>query len=147
MNFLDELAGLILNKIGAMKSLVSITKLESRLAGLSILPLIVCIILLLVTLTGIWLTTNLLLGYLVWLYCGQVIYSLISILIINILLLVFLKRRLLSNLRKMSFAKTRKYFDEVLTITEKNQNECKEENPNRNTEFRKNVTNSTKPSE
>lgn len=147
MRFFEELEGLIANKIGTIKSLLSITKLEARLAGLSLLPLIICLVLLLVNLSGLWLVTNLLFGYLVWLYFNKIIYALIIVLIINFLLFILLKRLLFLNLKRMSFSKTREYFTQVVNITEKPKYEGQESTANRDFKLGKTVTKSTDSSE
>ena len=142
MSFINELEGLIVSKLGTIQSLIAISKLEGRLAGLSIVPFLVCILSSLVILTGVWIVSMAILGYLAWLYLGNVIYSLILVLLTNILLLVIFKRWALANLRKMSFAKTREYVDEVLTITEKVKNAGTEEDSDRDFVSRKEIADS-----
>lgn len=143
MSFLDELEGLIVNKLGTIKTLISITKLEGRLARLSIFPLIFCILFFLIILTSVWLSTTFLLGYLFWLYCESIICSVIFGLCINIILLLVLKKFILVNLRNMSFIKTREHIDNVITIIEKVKNESTQEASDGNTSPRKKVSDAT----
>ena len=146
MNFLDELEGLITNKLGAIKTLISMTKLEGRLAGLSILPFMLCAIFLFTIVLSTWLTLTGLIGYLAWLYLGKVIWSFAAVLLFNLILLSILKKYLLVTLRKMSFEKTRKYFEMVLTASENGDYERREANSARTSVPRSEIANSTKQS-
>ena len=147
MNFLDELEGLITNKFGAIKTLISMTKLEGRLAGLSILPFVLCTIFLMTIALSTWLTLNALMGYLAWLYFGKVIWSFAAVLLFNLIVLSILKKYLLVTLRKMSFEKTRKYFEMVLTTSENTDYESREANSTRAAEPRAEIADSTKQSQ
>lgn len=147
MNLLDELEGLITNKLGAVKTLISMTKLEGRLAGLSILPFVLCMIFLFTIALSTWLTLTGLIGYLAWLYLGKVIWSLVVVLLFNLILLSILKKYLLLTLKKMSFEKTRQYFEMVLTTSENGDYEQREANTTGSAGPRTEIANSTKQSQ
>lgn len=122
MSVLDELEGFIVSKFGTIKTLISMTKLEGRLAGLNILPLLICSILIFTVSLSTWLGLNVLLGYSVWFYYKHIFLSLAVTLSFNLIILFLLQKYLIITLRKMSFQKTRKYFDMVLTTIESEDN-------------------------
>lgn len=118
MGVLDELEGLIVNKWGSIKTLMSMTKLEVRLARLSLFPLVINVCMLLIVLMIIWMSAMAMLGYGVWLTYHSIMAAFGSVLLFNLVLLSLLRRYLLFNIRKMSFEQTRKYFGLISTLSE-----------------------------
>jgi len=110
MKILEEIEGLVSSKICVIKTIISIIKLETRLAGLSIYPLLLNICMLLVVLIAMWGSTMLLLGYLVIFVSDSNLLAIISILLLNSGLFLGLLKYLMFNLKKMSFEKTREYI-------------------------------------
>jgi hypothetical protein len=110
MQALEDIEGLISNKIGEVKALIELTKLEAKLAGLSILPVIINVCMIFSVLVAIWSTTMISLGYLIIWVGGNLVIALSVVMIFNIVFLALLMKFLISNLRKMSFEKTRQYL-------------------------------------
>ncbi len=110
MRFIDELEGLVSNQISVVKTCLSITKLEARLAAICVYPLLINLCMLLVCLTSIWLTAMGMLGYVFMHVFNNALIAMACVFLVNILLLGILLGYLLSNLKKMSFAKTRAYL-------------------------------------
>ncbi len=112
MNPFEHLEGLVSGKLSIIKMVVDIAKLEARLAGLSIYPLLLTLCLLLIVLMSTWLAAMLLVGYGIKLALHNSIWAISSVLLINMSVLILLLNYLLFNLKKMSFEKTRAYFSE-----------------------------------
>ena len=83
---------------------------EARLAGLSVLPLLLSLVCLFVVVITTWLSLLVLMGYFFLWATGSLCLSLSSVFISNILLLLGLIISVKFNLRQMTFEKTRRYF-------------------------------------
>lgn len=112
MQFFDELEGLVSNQLGVIKTCLTMTKLEARLAGLSIAPLLVCVCLLFIGCISVWLSGITLLGYALILATNNIMIALVSIFVANILMLGIVYNRMRRNLRNMSFEKTRAFLSQ-----------------------------------
>lgn len=112
MKIIEELEGFVSNKIGIVSTLMSLFKLEARLAGLSVYPLLINLCMLLITLLTAWISAMLLIGYLFYLYLGTLLFSVIFVFLVNFILIACLLKYLTYNLKSMSFMKTRKYFSQ-----------------------------------
>jgi len=110
MKPLDELENFASSKWGVATSLFSLIKLEARLAGLSIVPLLLNLFMLFIVLITVWLAAMVLLGYGVMQFSNNGFIAISSILLINIVVFALLIKFVLSNLKNMSFEKTRNYF-------------------------------------
>ena len=110
MNIIEHLEGLVSGKIRILKLVTRIMKLEAKLAGLSIYPLLINVCLLLITLTTLWLSAMLLFGYLLTQLVGNAFFGISIVLLFNLGFSFLLAKYLRSNLEKMSFKKTRAYF-------------------------------------
>ena len=110
MKLIEELEGLVSSKWGVITSLISLMKLEARLAGLSIAPLLLNLFVLFIVLITVWFTAMAMLGYGVFHLYGSGMIAISSVLLINIVALTILIKCLSLNLKKMSFEKTRNYF-------------------------------------
>ena len=110
MNAIEHIEGLVSSKMCAIKTIVTIAKLEARLAGLSVLPLLLNVSLLVVVFLSIWLTTLLLIGYGAMILCGNILCAIVFVLFINLVLMFGLIKYLEFNLKNISFEKTRAYF-------------------------------------
>ena len=119
MKVLEELSGLVSSKIEVMKTIFSIFKLEARLAGLSIFPILITMCLLLALLVIIWFSAMVLLGSLILMTWSDIFIAINSVLFLNVLLFLGLLKYLSFNLKQMSFAKTR----ELITKKEDQDNE------------------------
>ncbi|BCA95391.1 hypothetical protein TUM19329_17520 [Legionella antarctica] len=107
IKILDEIEGLVSGKLSSLKTILSIFKLEARLAGLSVYPLMLNLCLIFVVLITIWLSGMLLIGYFAALFWGTFLLAVCLILTLNIILFVGLLSYLSYNLNNMSFEKTR----------------------------------------
>lgn len=110
MKFFEQLEGLVNGQLSVIKTLIDLIQLETRLAGLSVYPLLVNLCGLLIVLMTVWSLGMILLGYWFAFVFGHVIWSVLLLLLINMGLLFSLLYYLLFNLKKMSFEKTRRYF-------------------------------------
>lgn len=108
MKLLDNLEGLVTSKIEAVKGIFTLFKLETKLAGLNIIPLLVNCGIIIATALTIWLTSMGLIGYLTVLFLGGHTWAgFLVILLLNIGLMGMLLKRIKINLQLMSFQKTR----------------------------------------
>lgn len=110
MKFLEEIEGVVLGHVHVIKTVFSLVKLEARLAGLSVFPLLLNVCFLFVVLLSLWFLGMALLVYAFMDVFGSILLALAAVLLLNVLLLVLLLIYLLFNLKKMSFEKTRDYF-------------------------------------
>lgn len=110
MRFIDEVEGLVSSQVNIIKLGLSMTRMEARLAMLSVFPLIINVCMLLVILVSTWLTVMGMLGYGLMQVVDSLILTLAGILIFNVLVLGLLFRYLSVNLKNMSFEKTRAYL-------------------------------------
>lgn len=107
MKLLEETQGLVSSKITILKAITRVIKLETKLAGLSIFPLLLTVCLLLVVLMSLWFTSMLLVGYFILMSLQSLMLTLIALVVLNGLFLGLIVNSLVSNLKKMSFEKTR----------------------------------------
>ena len=108
MEFLGQLEGIISNKLAIVKGVWSLFKLETQLARLSIVPLLISLSAIIALILVIWLTAMLLIGYLMTVFLSHSIWlSMTAVLVINICLLFAAFRILIRSLRRMSFEQTR----------------------------------------
>lgn len=112
MEALKQLEALIAAKISVIKTVLVLFRLEARLAGLSVFPLLMNICMLLVIFMSVWLTAMFLLGYVVAWTLNSLLWALVFILLLNLGLLFGLSKYLSYNLNNMSFQKTREYFSQ-----------------------------------
>ncbi len=122
MEFIDQLDGLVSSRWQALKGILSIFKLEARLAKLSIVPLVINLLVLFILLGSTWLSALLLIGYGLAVYFNSFFVSAIGVFALNAGLLLLIVRFSLTNLRRMSFEKTRECLS---TQPRSNQNELK----------------------
>lgn len=111
MKLFTELEGFVTGKISLVKMLVSLIRLEARLAGQSVYPLLFNACLLLTLLITTWATAVVLIGYGLLLVSGSLIVTLLLVLLIHLALLALSAGRLKTNLHCMSFARTRHYLN------------------------------------
>ncbi|MCX7090797.1 MAG: hypothetical protein NTU48_05040 [Legionellales bacterium] len=111
MNLVEDIEGLVSNKIEIFKTIFAIVKLETRLVGLSIVPLILNIAMILVAVMTIWSSLMLVIGYTLMHWFSSFIVSVFGIMSFNVLIAFALFKYLSFNLKSMSFEKTRAYFN------------------------------------
>lgn len=110
MRFFDELEGLVTSKIAVIQACLSMIKLETRLAGLSVYPLLLNLCMLLICLMSLWLSGMGILGYVLMQVFNNALIAMGSVFLFNVLLLGTLSLCLSSNFKKMSFSKTRAFL-------------------------------------
>lgn len=130
MKIVENIAGLVSSKIEILKSVTSIIKLETKLAALSIFPLIMNVCLLFVVLLSLWLSSMTLLGYSFHYLFNNTFISLGLLVLLNLIFFFVLYHSLLMNLKKMSFEKTREYFSN--TVDDKHALTKTDKRPTRN---------------
>lgn len=111
MLVLKEFEHLVKTKICSLKTISSIIFLEARLARLSIIPLLFTICFLIITFASFWLILITLLGYVIFIFSQNFILSISIVLILNIVMLLGLIKYCSMNFKKISFTKTREYFN------------------------------------
>ncbi|MGQ3892116.1 hypothetical protein [Legionella sp. CNM-4043-24] len=107
MSVLDDLDGYVTGRLAVLKTIIALVRLESRLAGLSIFPLLLTICLLLVVMMSLWASSMLLLGYSIMQFSHSLLLSVLCVTVFNLLTVLALAKYLLFNLQQMSFEKTR----------------------------------------
>ncbi len=110
MRIFDELFGLVSSKVNIFKTLMVLLKLEARLAGMSVFPLLVNICLLFVIFISTWILTIILIGFGIYQFYPNAWVALGSVFGFNLIVLGILVKYLLFNLKKMTFEKTRKFW-------------------------------------
>jgi hypothetical protein len=110
MKFIDEVEGYVSGQFNLIKNFVSLIKLEARLAGLTIVPLIVNVMMICIIIITLWLSFMTLLGYLIIVTLNNYWLAIGSIVLVNLLMLGGLIKYLTYNLKAMSFEKTRNYL-------------------------------------
>lgn len=110
MNFIQHIEGFVVNKISSIKDIYSLFKMEARLAGLSVFPLLLNLCMLFVVLLTVWFSTMLLIGFFTFYLLDAWLWSLLIILSLNLCLLLGLIKYLNYNLKNMSFEKTRMFL-------------------------------------
>lgn len=110
MEALKQIEDLLAAKFAVVKDIYSIIKLETRLAGLSVFPLLFSIGMLIVMLLTAWLTTMMLLVYGLFLAIQSLLIAILLVFLFNLIFLLIVVKYLLFNLKCMSFEKTREYF-------------------------------------
>ncbi|KTC89247.1 MULTISPECIES: hypothetical protein [Legionella] len=107
MKFFEHAKGFFSNKTEYSKGIYALFKLEAKLAGLNLLPFLVGLIVLLALAITVWLTFMILIGYVIILLSKQPLTAIISILVLNLALALYLIRDMKQRLQEMSFARTR----------------------------------------
>lgn len=110
MKALEEVIHLVSDRIVVFKTMASIIKLEARLAGLSVFPMLLTLCLLIMVFIGLWLWIQITIAYLIQMALQNTLMTLELVLLLNLVSLSILIKLLVSNLKKMSFEKTRAYF-------------------------------------
>ena len=110
MSILNQLQLFIKHQTHAFGMLLKLISLETKLAGLTIAPLLVCISLFMIVGLTVWLSSMSLFAYGV----NQITHSpwmaIFSIFILKIALMIILAVKLLRYKKDISFSKTRAYF-------------------------------------
>ena len=113
MKIFEHLEGLASSYVGVTKTVLSIIKLETRLAGLTVYPLIINTCMVLIVLMTIWVSLMCLIGFLILHAFGNPLMAMSCVLALNIALLIILLFYLNYNLKNMSFEKSRAYFSAI----------------------------------
>lgn len=108
MRLLDDLISLISSKLNMASLFMSIFKLETRLAGLSVWPLLLTLAGLLVVAAIMWLSSMLLAGYGLYLLYQNLLLAIGVVWFIQIVMMIVLIRAVKFHLNNMSFQTTRK---------------------------------------
>lgn len=116
MEALKQVEHLVSTRIALVKTLLTMMRLEARLAGLSVFPLVLNICLLLVVFMACWLLFSLLMGYGILFVSNSFPLSLCFVFLFNLCALLGLAKYLTFNLKNMSFEKTRAYFSQNKSI-------------------------------
>jgi hypothetical protein len=110
MKIFEEVETYISGQFNSIKMLLTLIKLEAKLAGLTIVPLLINICMLFVILITFWLSAMMLLGYFILMTSNNFWIAIGVIITLNLLILGALLKYLTFNLKAMSFQKTRLYF-------------------------------------
>jgi hypothetical protein len=112
MEALKQVEGLVSAKLSVIKAVLSLIRLEARLAGMSVFPLLLNICLILIVSMTFWLVTSVLIGYEIFVVSNDVPLSIFLVFLLNLGVLLVLAKYLAFNIKNMSFVKTRSYFSE-----------------------------------
>lgn len=113
MNILDEIISLVSEKIIVFKTVGTIIKLETRLAGLSIIPCLWSVGLLFLVVGGMWLLVQALLTYFFIEVFNNIPLGIFLTLSVNVGVFIILIYYIVYNLKRMSFEKTRAYLSHM----------------------------------
>lgn len=116
MEIFKQLEALVTAKLTIFKTVFKLVRLEAKLAGLSILPLVLSICMLLVLLMSTWMMISVLAVYGIVLLVNSYLAGFSIILLVNLCLSWAMFRYLNYNLNSMSFVKTRAYFSQKKRI-------------------------------
>jgi len=116
MEALKQVEHLVSAKLAVIKTLLELVRLEVRLAGLSVFPLLLSLCLVLVVLMTAWLSLSLLMGYGILMAFHNILLSLGGVFLINLGIVLYLFKSLAFNLKNMSFEKSRSYFSQNASI-------------------------------
>lgn len=107
IKLIEHIEGLVSSKLSLLQTLFSLFKLEAKLAGMTVYPLLLNLCLLFIVLITAWLSGMVLIGYVSVFFLGTTILGISFVLLLNLcifwLLLVYFRY----NLNNMSFEKTR----------------------------------------
>lgn len=110
MNIIQALESLVSGKLNIIRTLMVMMKLEARLAGQSILPLLLNVCMILGILITFWILTLSLIGYFLMMYVHNLLHVLLMIWGFNVIVLIVLYKSMQFNLNNMSFERTRRFF-------------------------------------
>lgn len=110
MKLFDQIEGFASSFFSTISALFSIIKLEARLAGLSVYPLLLNLCMLFIVLMTIWLSSMVLMVYYLIIVSGSLVMAIGMMTLLNIGLFLLLLKYMQFNLRNMSFVKSRAYF-------------------------------------
>lgn len=110
IELIEQFEGIIVSKVNLLKDFYTLIKLEARLAGMNIIPLMVCFALLFALTLGFGLTFIALTGYLLFLLTGNILIVMGLLLVLMLGTMFVVARVALSCVRQMSFEKTRQCF-------------------------------------
>ncbi|KTC73096.1 hypothetical protein Lbir_1148 [Legionella birminghamensis] len=109
-NLFESISGLVSSKLESYKLFTKIVQLETKLAAMGVLPLIIHTVMLLIMSMTVWLLIMSLIGYGLFYILGSIALSLLLTVVLNLGIMYTIYRLAVSNLKKMSFEKTREYF-------------------------------------
>ncbi|GGI87039.1 hypothetical protein [Legionella impletisoli] len=112
MRAVDELTGLVSSKYEAIKTLLAIVKLETKLAGLSVFPLVMNVGILIAIAITSYFTAMILFGYGFYTLFQSVLIALAGVFILNLIFLGISVKYLLYTLKNMSFERTRRLLSQ-----------------------------------
>lgn len=110
MNIVEELAAFITSKARKTGLALELVKLETRLAGLGFMRFAIFFTLFLMLTLVLWLVICTTIGYGIYLLTDSVLIVCGVLILLHIALCTILIIAILKNLRRMSFAETRKFF-------------------------------------
>lgn len=107
MKFLAHLEGYLSSRVEIANKLLTLFKLEAKLAELNAFPFLIGIVLLIPLLLTLWLLIMVILGYLVFVMAAKLWVSFLVLLAIHVLMLWIIISDLKRRIRQMSFVRTR----------------------------------------
>lgn len=147
MRLLEEFNGFIADKTSVIRTLLAIAKLEAKLAGLSIIPLLLNLMLLSMICLLCGMSIMALLGYGLFLLTHQWLLALSGVLLVNLILLTVLLKYLSYHTKNISFERTRKYLKLVSLERKTVNHELKRTNSSHARRTRKTLTEATNRSQ
>ncbi|CAM2916679.1 hypothetical protein [Legionella worsleiensis] len=141
ITWLHHLEGYLTEYFSLGKTFLKLIRYETRLAGQSIIPLVLTLCMFFVILITTWFTMAVLFGCGVYALSGSFAVSCSAVLVLNLLILFILMQYLTFNLKNMSFINTR----EFLSNAELNKHELTEPDEKRDSVDNKTIKNSSTP--
>jgi cobalamin biosynthesis protein CobD/CbiB len=107
MKFIDNLEGLVTSKLAITKTIWTLFKLETKLAGLGLYGLLVNVCAIIALSIVACSSILVLIGYLVTLLTGSILAGILVVMVLTIGSLIYTVQRIPLNLQQLSFEKTR----------------------------------------
>lgn len=107
INFIKHIESYVSKKLDITKDIFRLSMLEAKLAAMNLTPLLINVSAVIVILLTLWLTLMVFIGELVYIFTQLPLIAIGTVLILNLILIIFLARDIKSRLQEMTFSRTR----------------------------------------
>ena len=101
MKLLEDLEGYFSAQLNSFKMLFTLIKLEAKLAGIAVVPLIITLFMLFVILITSWASLTVLVGYFIFIQFHSFGLAIGSTMLLNLLVLCILLKYFIQNLKQV----------------------------------------------
>ncbi|MBA2711076.1 MAG: hypothetical protein H0U57_10860 [Tatlockia sp.] len=107
INFIKHVESFVSRKLDITKDIFRLSMLEAKLAAMNLAPLLINLGTVIVVLLTIWLTIMVFIGELVYIFTELPLVAIGTVLVLNLLLIIFLARDIKNRIQEMTFSRTR----------------------------------------